>query len=190
MKFFLTLLFCLFFIIPAKAQDDRYFNSSKVYKEKKITHSYKRIKYKTYLKWQHRSKKIIQRKHHYNFVADISPAARLADAAIEAATTPLRAVILGGRPVGCPHRFCGCGLSIHLFGRIIPHLNLANNWRVYFPRTAASPGMVAVRSGHVFKLLNHVAGNTWKVWDANSGGGRIRIHNRSIAGYTIVNPSG
>lgn len=96
--------------------------------------------------------------------------------------------VIGGRPAGCPHRYCGCGLSLHLFGRIIPHLNLAANW-LRFPRAMAAPGMVAVRRGHVFKLMAHSDGSTWRVWDANSGGGRTRIHNRSIAGYVIVNPS-
>lgn len=100
-----------------------------------------------------------------------------------------RAVVIGGRPAGCPYRFCGCALSIKLFGRIIPTLNLAANW-LRFPRTAPAPGMVAARRGHVFKLLAHRGGHRWQVWDANSGRGRIRIHDRSIAGYQIVNPHG
>jgi len=66
-------------------------------------------------------------------------------------------------------------------------LNLAANW-LRFPRAEAAPGMVAARRGHVFQLQAHVEKRIWRVWDANSGGGRIRIHNRSIAGYTIVNP--
>lgn len=101
--------------------------------------------------------------------------------------SPLTAVV-GGRPAGCPHRFCGCALSIKLFGKIIPTLNLAANWVRIFPRDHPAPGMVAARRGHVFKLLAHVRGNVWLVWDANSGRGRIRVHNRSIAGYVIVNP--
>lgn len=121
------------------------------------------------------------------------PVARFLANAVEATVIPIRAMgeavaVIGGRPSGCPHRFCGCALSIKLFGRIVPHLNLASNW-LAFPRTAPAPGMVAARRGHVFKLLVHVGGSTWRVWDANSGRGRIRIHNRSIAGYTIVNPS-
>jgi hypothetical protein len=95
--------------------------------------------------------------------------------------------VIGGRPAGCPRRFCGCALSLKFFGRIIPKLNLAVNWRT-FPRVAPAPGMVAVRRGHVFKLEQHVGGNHWRVWDANSGGGKIRRHVRSIAGYTIHNP--
>ena len=33
--------------------------------------------------------------------------------------------VVGGRPPGCPHRYCGCGASICIFGKIIPSLNLA-----------------------------------------------------------------
>jgi hypothetical protein len=100
---------------------------------------------------------------------------------------PAAARDMGGRPAGCPHRFCGCGASLHLFGRIIPALNLAANW-LRFPRAAPALDMVAARHGHVFVLKYHLRGNTWMVWDANSGGRRIRIHPRSIAGFTIVNP--
>lgn len=96
---------------------------------------------------------------------------------------------LGGRPHGCPYRFCGCALSLHIYGRQVPGLNLASNW-FRFPRAAAAPSMVAVRRGHVFQLLAHVSGTVWRVWDANSGRGRIRVHERSIAGYGIVNPHG
>jgi len=97
--------------------------------------------------------------------------------------------VLGGRPTGCPARFCGCGASLHVFGRIIPALNLAANW-LRFPRVAPASGMVAARRGHVFVLKQHIAGNTWLVFDANSGGRRTRIHPRSIAGYAVVNPYG
>lgn len=97
--------------------------------------------------------------------------------------------ILGGRPAGCPHRFCGCEASLYVFGRIIPKLNLAANWRRVFPRAAPAPGMAAARSGHVFVLISHVEGRLWLVHDGNSGGGKTRRHVRSIAGYTIVNPN-
>lgn len=100
-----------------------------------------------------------------------------------------RSEVIGGRPPGCPSRFCGCGASLHLFGRIVPSLNLARNW-LRFPRTAPAPGMVAARRGHVFVLKHHVNGNIWMVHDSNSGGRKTRMHHRSIAGYTIVNPHG
>jgi hypothetical protein len=103
----------------------------------------------------------------------------------EVAETSGQAV--GGRPSGCPHSFCGCGASIRVFGRIVPELNLAANW-LRFPRTAPAPGMVAARRGHVFVLEQHVEGDTWMAYDANSGGHATRIHARSLRGYTIVNP--
>ncbi len=95
--------------------------------------------------------------------------------------------IIGGRPAGCPHAFCGCEASLYKFGRIIPELNLASNWR-RFPRAAPAPGMAAVRSGHVMILQQHVEGNIWSVHDGNSGGHMTREHAISIAGYTIVDP--
>jgi hypothetical protein len=95
---------------------------------------------------------------------------------------------LSGRPSGCPHAFCGCEASLYRFGRIIPQLNLAANWR-RFPRATPAPGMAAVRSGHVMILQAHVDGDVWNVHDGNSGGHVTREHSRSIAGYTIVDPS-
>ncbi len=97
--------------------------------------------------------------------------------------------VIGGRPAGCPHRFCGCGASLHLFGRIVPGLNLAANW-LRFPRAAPAPKMVAARRGHVFVLEQHIGGDVWLAYDANSGGHQTRLHARSIAGYVIVNPMG
>lgn len=97
-------------------------------------------------------------------------------------------VIIGGRPSGCPHQFCGCEASLYVFGEIRKDLNLAANWIRKFPRTQPASGMVAARSGHVFVLMSHVEGNQWLVHDGNSGGGKTRRHVRSIAGYVIVNP--
>ncbi len=97
--------------------------------------------------------------------------------------------IVGSRPYGCPNRFCGCEASLYKFGRIIPELNLASNWR-RFPRAAPAPGMAAVRPGHVMILESQVSGNVWTVHDGNSGGHVTREHAVSIAGYTIVDPNG
>jgi hypothetical protein len=98
--------------------------------------------------------------------------------------------VIGGRPSGCPHAFCGCALSIKLFGHQVPGLNLAANW-LRFPRTSPAPGMVAARPGHVWQIIGPGSRQGYYIgWDANSGGGRIRIHERSIAGFTIVNPHG
>jgi hypothetical protein len=95
--------------------------------------------------------------------------------------------VVGGRPAGCPSSFCGCGASLRVFGRIVPGLNLAANW-LRFPRTSPAPGMVAARRGHVFVLEQHLGGDTWMAYDANSGGRATRIHARSLRGYTVVNP--
>ncbi|WP_027577212.1 hypothetical protein [Bradyrhizobium sp. WSM1743] len=97
--------------------------------------------------------------------------------------------IVGGRPAGCPSSFCGCGAALRVFGRIVPELNLASNW-LRFPRTSPAPGMVAARRGHVFVLEQHLGGDVWMAYDANSGGHTTRIHARSLRGYTIVNPRG
>lgn len=97
--------------------------------------------------------------------------------------------IVGGRPAGCPSSFCGCGAALRVFGRIVPELNLAANW-LRFPRTSPAPGMVAARRGHVFVLEQHVGGDVWMAYDANSGGHATRIHARSLRGYAIVNPRG
>jgi hypothetical protein len=94
---------------------------------------------------------------------------------------------LGGRPAGCPRSFCGCGAAIRVFGRIVPNLNLAANW-LRFPRTSPAPGMVAARRGHVFVLEQHLGGDMWMAYDANSGRHATRIHARSLRGYAVVNP--
>jgi hypothetical protein len=92
-------------------------------------------------------------------------------------------------PVGCPARaFCGCGASVRVFGRSVRSLWLAAAW-FKFPRATPAVGMVAVRRHHVFVLEGHIGGDVWQVFDANSDRRQTRIHPRSIAGYTIVNPS-
>lgn len=96
--------------------------------------------------------------------------------------------VVGRRPSGCPHAFCGCEASRYLFGEIRPELNLAANWIRKFPRTSPAPGMVAARAHHVMVLMRHVEGNDWFVHDGNSGGGLTREHIVSIRGYTVVNP--
>lgn len=99
------------------------------------------------------------------------------------------AVIIGGRPAGCPRAHCGCSTSLYIFGKIKPELNLAANW-LKFPRTSPAPRMVAARHGHVMVLLSHIEGNDWLTYDPNSGGGLTRQHVRSIRGYRVVNPHG
>ncbi len=100
------------------------------------------------------------------------------------------ASIVGGRPAGCPRRYCGCGVSLKVFGRIIPELNLAANWMRKFPRARPAAGMVAARRGHVFYIAAYDGGGTALAYDPNSGGGKTRIHERSLAGYVVVDPHG
>lgn len=109
--------------------------------------------------------------------------------AVQRRASRSRGTVIGGRPSGCPSRYCGCSASLYVFGKIIPHLNLAANW-LRFPRATPAPRMVAARRGHVFVLVEHRGGNTWLVHDGNSGGRLTRLHERSIAGYTVVNPHG
>jgi hypothetical protein len=96
--------------------------------------------------------------------------------------------IVGRRPAGCPHEFCGCEASRYLFGHIRPELNLASNWIRKFPRTSPAPGMAAARNHHVMVLMSHVGGSNWLVHDGNSGAALTRDHVLSISGYIVVNP--
>lgn len=92
-------------------------------------------------------------------------------------------------PRGCPAtKFCACGASVAVFGKPIRSLWPARAW-YRFPRARPAPGRVAVRPHHVFVLRRHIEGNIWLAADYNSGGHRSRLHARSIAGYTIVNPT-
>lgn len=98
--------------------------------------------------------------------------------------------IVGHRPAGCPHEFCGCEASLYLFGKIRAELNLASNWARNFPRASPATGMAAVRNHHVVVLMSHVEGNDWLVHDGNSGGGLTRDHVMSVRGHIIVDPRG
>lgn len=97
--------------------------------------------------------------------------------------------VVGGRPAGCPHAFCGCEVSLHIFGCIIPPLNLAINWG-RFPPAQPAPGMVAYRSGHVFAIEAVNNDGTVVAYDPNSGGHQTRIHTVSLRGFRVVNPHG
>jgi hypothetical protein len=100
--------------------------------------------------------------------------------------------VIGGRPAGCPFKFCGCGASIEVFGRIIPRYNLAANWLRDFPRVShasASANMVAGNSSHVFVLKEHRHDDVWVVKDFNSGGHRTRLHEKRLSGYIVVDPA-
>ena len=97
--------------------------------------------------------------------------------------------VVGGRPAGCPSAFCGCGTSLHIFGRIIPALNLAANW-FRFPHAAPAPGMVAVRNHHVFAIERVIDEHTVVAYDSNSGRHLTRVHIVSLRGYSVRDPRG
>lgn len=91
-------------------------------------------------------------------------------------------------PHGCPRvLFCGCGVSVRVFGKPIRNLFLAVNWRK-FPRAEPAPGMVAYRYGHVFYIEKVLRRGRVLAYDPNSGGHRTRIHVRALAGFRVVNP--
>lgn len=92
-------------------------------------------------------------------------------------------------PEGCPRiAFCGCGVSVKVFGRSIKSLWRAAAW-YQFPRAFPSAGMVAVRNHHVMFIESYDGNGNAVVYDPNSGGHQTRIHTRSLAGYQVVNPN-
>lgn len=103
--------------------------------------------------------------------------------------------VVVSHPVGCPRRlFCGCGVSVRVFGKPIRNLYRAKNWLHKFPRARPASGMVAYRSrrggGHVAYIKQYLGDGMAVLYDPNSGGGRTRIHTRSIAGWIVVDPHG
>jgi hypothetical protein len=93
------------------------------------------------------------------------------------------------RPQGCPHAWCGCGTSLRVFGRIIPELNLAANWR-RFPSASPAAGMVAWRWHHVFYIESVNSDGTVVAYDPNSGHHVAHVHTISLRGFHVVNPRG
>lgn len=96
--------------------------------------------------------------------------------------------VIGGRPQGCPHAYCGCGLRKYL-GINDPRLDLAWNWARLFPRGHAGPGMAAVRHHHVMLIERMTGPMTAIVRDYNGGRHLSYIHERSLRGYVFVDPS-
>ena len=112
------------------------------------------------------------RSHHYHSVAVASSATQLP------------------HPSGCPRtEFCGCGTSVEIFGHSVRDLWLASNW-FHFPPAAAAPGMVAVRSHHVFAIREVLGNGRVLAFDPNSGHGATQLHVISLAGYSVRNPRG
>jgi hypothetical protein len=116
-----------------------------------------------------------------------SKASKAASEPLFAARSPASVQVVA-HPAGCPARsFCGCGAAVRVFGAPVRSLWVAANW-FRFPRAVPAPGMVAVRSHHVFVLEARLERGLWLAYDANSGRHLTRIHARSIKGYVIVNP--
>jgi hypothetical protein len=91
-------------------------------------------------------------------------------------------------PSGCSWRaFCGCGVSVRVFGHPVRDLFLAANWR-RFKSAFAAAGMVAWRYGHVFYIEAVNGDGTVRAYDPNSGGHLTRIHDVSLRGYHVVDP--
>ena len=92
-------------------------------------------------------------------------------------------------PSGCPwHAFCGCGVSVKVFGHSVRSLWLASAW-YHFPRAAPGPGMVAVWPHHV-AYIESMSGGKPLLYDPNSGGHMTREHHAPLTGAVIVNPNG
>lgn len=93
-------------------------------------------------------------------------------------------------PPGCPPvRFCGCGASLRVFGKRIKKLYRAAEW-LKFPRARPGPMKAAARRHHVMVILDYLGHGMAKVYDANSGHHKTRIHVVSLRGFTVVDPQG
>lgn len=91
-----------------------------------------------------------------------------------------RAQIVGGRPAGCPARWCGCWLMQH-YGFHDRRLWRAIMWASLMPR-APGPGVgrVVVWKNHVGVITGEYRGQ-WIVLSGNDSG-QIRERTRSIVG--------
>jgi len=95
--------------------------------------------------------------------------------------------VIGGRPHGCPHAYCGCGLARYL-GKTDKRLNLAWNWARMFPRAAPGARKAVVWRHHV-ALIEYMTGpNEAMLRDYNGGRGLSYLHVRSIRGAVVVDP--
>lgn len=107
-----------------------------------------------------------------------------AAAAVDAITTPVRhiaAAVFGGRPQGCPARWCGCWLGLDT-GMTARSLWLARNWaRVGTELGAPRAGAIAVWAHHVGRITAVGSNGTIRVRSGNDGH-RVRERWRSARG--------
>jgi hypothetical protein len=96
-----------------------------------------------------------------------------------------------GHPAGCPGRlFCGCGAAVEIFGRPLRELFSVSAW-YRFPRATCAAGRAVIFGHHHVAAIRECHGDgTATLYDANSGRGLTRVHRRSIAGLTVVDPHG
>jgi hypothetical protein len=93
-------------------------------------------------------------------------------------------------PAGCPRTlFCGCGVSVRVWGHPVRKYYLAANYRA-FPSAQPGSGMVAWRWGHAVYIESYIGGpkRLALVYDPNSGHHQTRVHVRSLNGFHVVNP--
>jgi hypothetical protein len=91
-------------------------------------------------------------------------------------------------PAGCPPiKFCGCGVSVKVYGHPVPDLFRADEWPRRFPRATCAAGNVMHWSGHVAFILE-CRGDQARLWDPNSGRHETHVHWVSIAGADILAP--
>lgn len=93
--------------------------------------------------------------------------------------TPSESRVLGSRPAGCPSRWCGCWLGLHV-GMTDKALWRAINWARVGRPAKAQPGAIVVWRNHVGKVTA-VDGNRIKVLSGNDGK-RVRERWRTMAG--------
>ena len=118
-------------------------------------------------------------------VHGVRPARQIAGHASHAAMTAQ----VVAHPEGCPQsQFCGCGVSVRVFGHPVRDLWLVRNWYRY-PRAEPAAGNVAILgSRHVAYILAAYGDGTATLYDPNSGGGLTRIRRVSLRGWAIVDP--
>ena len=131
------------------------------------------------------------RRHHHRHHARLESQRSLFVAMLGFGLAQVLRDAIVARPAGCPSRaFCGCGVSVRVFGHPVRDLYLAANW-YRFPRTYPAVGNVAIFGRHHVAYIESVNGDgAATLYDPNSGGHATRVHTRSLAGATIVRPSG
>ncbi len=93
-------------------------------------------------------------------------------------------------PAGCPRSaFCGCGVSVRVYGHPVRDLYPASAWG-RFPRTIARAGAVAIWHHHVAYIESISADGSAMLYDPNSGRHLTRLHAASLRGAIIVDPNG